>query len=292
MNQSQSDRPSLADTGWQQGSFLPAEASVNPTMWVHHREQLDAKAAKAARDQDDPFPFVRSMKSGSRFVVITQTCDVIKAADLLPQIEVARVFATFNPVVMSQARDAGSARYFLLTEADEGGWVLDYGWRTFLDKGFLVACEPDNSIVAAFDRSDEARLSGWLGRRNGRPALSDEDVAVICDPIRRRFERLFDEEPASAARYAAEFIEFRFRREEDGTVTIFLLSAKDSPDELLALEVMDLLKEAIPTLVVRLASDKISYATFTKADELSTEQIDLYWASYEEGDRIGPVPTP
>ena len=259
-------------------------------MWVHPDEQFDSKAVKGARSQDAPFLFARSMKAGSRLAVISQTCDVIKPAELLPQVEVARVFLTSNPVVLAQASDAGSARYFLLAKASEGGWVLDYGWRAFLEKGFLVACTPDDSLLAHFERSDEARLSGWLGRRNGRPALDDADVADICDPIRRRFERLLEEERETAIRYAEEFIEFRFRREADGSVTIFLLSAKEQPDELLALEVMDLLKEAIPSVAARLSSDKISYATFTKADELSTEQIDLYWASYDEGESIGLVP--
>jgi hypothetical protein len=35
---------------------------------------------------------------------------------------------------------------------------------------------------------------------------------------------------------------------------------------------------------------KRSYHTFTKADELSTEQLDLEWASYEEGEPAGLLP--
>lgn len=286
--------PNLAETDWQQGSLLPVAAPVTPTMWVHDERQLEPKALRAARREQAPFNFARAQKPAERLLVISQTCDVIKPAELLPQVEVARVFGTANETVLAQARNMGSARYFRLAEAESDGewWVLDYGWRSFIDKGFLVVYEPDNSVLASFAREDEARLSTWLGRRNGRPALSDLDVEQICDPVRRRFERLHEEEPETMAPYSEEFSEFRFRREPDQTVTLFLLSPKADPDPLVTLEVMDVLREAITEVPVQFASDKVSYSTFTKADELSTEQIDLYWASYEEGTATGEIPPP
>ena len=41
---------------------------------------------------------------------------------------------------------------------------------------------------------------------------------------------------------------------------------------------------------VTIDAAKRSYHSFTKADEISTEQLDLEWASYEEGEPVGALP--
>lgn len=282
--------PTLSRSAWQQGSMLPAGTAIAPSVWAHHRSQLDAKVSKQVQGATGPRLVERALKAKDRFVVISQTCDVIKAPDLLAQVEVARVFTTTDSVVLAQARNFGSARYFLVNDDRDRPLIVDYGWRTLLDKGFLVECDPDNTCVDRWTAEQSATFTRWLGRRNGRPALSDLDVAEICDPIRRRFERLQAEEAVAAARYSEEFAEFRYRREADGTITLFLLSPKAAPDELLALELMDVLQEALGALKPRLASDKLSYFKFTKADELTTEQVDLFWASHEESEIHGALP--
>ena len=78
---------------------------------------------------------------------------------------------------------------------------------------------------------------------------------------------------------------WRYRREQNGSLTLYPLSPEPEPDELLTLEVGDFLVEAIkPTFpgTIAIATGHRSYHTFTKADELSTEQIDMEWASRDE----------
>lgn len=62
---------------------------------------------------------------------------------------------------------------------------------------------------------------------------------------------------------------------------------------MLALEVGGLLAEVLEPIhgAVTIDPAKRSYHTFTETDELSTEQLDLEWASYEEGEPAGLLPT-
>lgn len=282
--------------GWQQGSLLPASAAPPSIYWAHAAEQASrpAKSAvKVARQQasgdlDGYVPAERSVRAGERAVVISHSCDLVKSAASMPQVELARVFETDNPAVMAEAENLGSSRYFRLDDGSVSrALVLDYTWRTFADKGLLDVYEPENDHLASPER--RKALARWLGRRYARPVLEDEDVASVADPVRLRWQALVAEEPETAAKYSAEFSEFRFRRDQAG-VTLFVLSPKREPDVVMALEVAGLLAAALePRHSAVHVSEVRSYHAFTKADELSTAQIDLEWASHDEGVAVGEL---
>jgi hypothetical protein len=219
-------------------------------------------------------------------MVITQSCDILKPPEQLGQIEVARVFTTTNATVIAEAQDFGSARFFRVNDpTEETAWVLDYGSRALLDKGVLAAFIADNSVLDALDEERRKTLARWLGQRYSRPAVPDEDYPVITEPVRDAWKQLLDEEPETAQRYSREYAEWRYRREEDGSLTIYILSPREQPDEVTALEVVSFLIEALASVYpghVRVAIDKRSYYTFTKADELTTEQINMEWASRDK----------
>jgi hypothetical protein len=290
----------LRETAWRQGSLLPRGIATPPTLWAHPARQ-GVKAARSeiavARRQGSevtaPRIATRAFREDERLVVISQTCDILKAPEVLPQVEAALAITTATAEIIDEALNLGSARFRLLqTHASGEAVVLDYAWRTFLDKGFLLECEPDNTIVDGYDVADIKTLARWLGRRYARPVLGDADVRDIADPVRDRWAQLRRDEPESALRYSREYPEFRFRRESHGGLTLFVLSAQEEPDEMLGLEVAGLLAEVLEPIhgTVTVDPGKRSYHTFTKADELSTEQIDLEWASYEEGAETGVLP--
>ena len=292
-------REALEATVWQQGSLLPSPTATPPILWAHPTSQ-GVKAARSAinaearrREVTAPLVARREFREGERLVVISQTCDILKPPDQMPQVEAALVISTSKSAVITDALDLGSARFRLMCHNGDGtALVLDYAWRTFLDKGFLVECEPDNSIVDGFSDDERKTFARWLARRYGRPVLSDKDVVEIADPVRDRWKQLRDDEPEVARRYTEAFPEFRFRREPDGGLTLFILSTDPDPDTMLALEVIGLLTDVLEPIhgTVTVDTAKRSYHTFTKADELSTEQLDLEWASYEEGEPLGALP--
>jgi len=129
---------------WEQGSLVPEQAGALPMLtWSHPRTQA-LKAAKKAvaaerqrtkADLHEPFSVPRSPRQGDRLVVITHTCDIVKDAESFPQVEVARVFTTDNTTVITESHNRESARYFRLNPIDETpALILDFRWRTFLDK--------------------------------------------------------------------------------------------------------------------------------------------------------------
>lgn len=277
---------------WEQGSLLPESATVLPLQWVHP----DSPATKTAKgavtnarrraEATAPLPVAGPGKQGDRMMVISQSCDIVKPAGELPQVEVARVFSTDKPRTIAQAQDFGSARYFRVNvPAEPIAAILDYGQRALLDKGFLSAVEPDNTLLDAFTEEQHRTLAAWLGRRYSRPAVPDEDYPVITGPVREAWKQLVETDAETAQRVNREYAEWRYRREDDGSLTIYILALSDEPDAMTALEVSDFLTQTLGPVYpgpVRVATNKRSYATFTKADELSTEMIDMEWASRDE----------
>jgi hypothetical protein len=277
---------------WEQGSLLPERTTVLPLQWVHpdHPATKTARGAVTAASRrgevTEPFPVPGPGKQGDRMMVITHSCDIVKPPGELPQVEVARVFNTDKPRTIAQAQNFGSARFFRVNDAAEPvAAILDYGQRALLEKGFLSAVEPDNTLLDAMSEEQRQTLAAWLGRRYSRPAVPDEDHLVITGPIREAWNELVETDPDTAARFNREYAEWRYRREADGSLTIYILALSDQPDQLTALEVSDFLTQTLEPVYpgpVRVAGDKRSYATVTKADELSTEMINMEWVSRDE----------
>lgn len=285
---------------WQQGSLLPEGIAVGPSQWVHpdtdktKTVRKDIRRANPALDGTElstPVVAAGHVKPGERLMVVTQTCDLTKPADQLPQLEVARVFRTANQRIVAQAQDFGSARYFRLNDAAEPeAVVLDYGQRALLEKGFVQVESPDNELVDAWEATRGKTLARWLAQRYGRPAIPDEDYDLITQPVRDAWQFLPDEQ---ADAFNREYAEWRYRREDDGSLTLYILAVGPEPDELVALELIDFLTQAIGKVFpfpVRVASDRRSYHSFTKADELATEQIYMEWASH--GDALADAALP
>lgn len=283
---------SNGELSWEQGSMLPNGLGVLPLQWVHPAEPATRVARGAVKDAArrgdviEPFPVRGPHKHGDRMMVITHSCDLVKPASELPQVEVARVFETTNQRTIIQAQDFGSARYYRVNDpTEEIAAVLDYGQRALLEKGFLKAVEPDNSLREMWSQEERKTMARWLGQRYSRPAILDEDYELITRPVRYAWQELVDEKPETAKTYNREYSEWRYRREADGSLTLYILSPRANPDEITALEVVDFLTQALAPIYpgdVSVAGDHRSYHTFTKADELSTEQISMEWVSRDE----------
>lgn len=152
---------------------------------------------------------------------------------------------------------------------------------------------PDNRLLERFTDEQRKTLGRWLGQRYSRPAVPDADYELITRPIREAWTQLLADEPEAAQRFNVEYAEWRYRREGDGSLTIFVLSPTEQPDPVTALEVTDFLTQALDGVYpgpVAVATDKRSYATFTKTDELTTEQLSMEWTSHDEGDEDAALP--
>lgn len=115
--------------------------------------------------------------------------------------------------------------------APAGVWVVD----SKRYKGKVAVSNP--LLVGGWDVPQRERLARWLGQRYSRPAIPDEDYEQITSPVRDAWKKLVEDEPGIAAQYNRTFSEWRYRREEDGSLTLYVLSPEREPDAVLALEV-------------------------------------------------------
>ncbi len=286
-------REQLVATGWDQGSLFPADFHP-PIAGIAHRQTQGLRQARntAGRlereDGETPetFPFVREPRDGDRLALLTQRCDVVKDPGEFPLVEAALAVTPENAHVIAEASNLGSARYFRLSPRNEDGpvTVLDFRWRMQLDKGVLLEIAPDNSLLG--DSDQRFSLARWLGRRYQRPVLSDHDTKTISQPIREAWTSLLETAPFQARAFTEAFPEVRFRK-EGGTLTVLVVSLDREIDQRLGLEFGNFLASALEDFHAEVKVSLVSYDSFSMSEYVRSEQLDMEWASYDEGETVG-----
>jgi hypothetical protein len=285
------DRDSLDARGWRQGSLLPATAPVRPAVWISDQEQGWSKARKDASararrgELSSPYLYERPSKQSDRFALISQECDVLKPPDEFPIVEFALVFETLSDAVIQEANSLTSARYFRLSDQTADGpiAILDYRFKAQAEKGVLVEHAPDNALVSNMSEARCAVLRGWLGRRLGREAVSDEDTLRIVEPIRSAWKALTEEQSELASEWGHLTSELRFRRTEGPRLRLYIIThdQMDAGDPDL-LEMADWVVQQISWSESLIDLTITSEWVMTVAEHRATQEIDLAWASYEE----------
>ena len=284
-------REALLASGWQQGSLLPADTCVSAVAWIndesqgHQKARKDAASRRRAGKLDGPYVYERATRPTDRMVLITQDCDIVKSPDEFPYVEFALVLETQKDGVVGEADTLTSARFFRMGDPGDGPpvRVLDVRFKAQADKGFLVTTPPDNTLLATMTERRRAALRIWLGRRLGREAVSDDDSRRIVEPVRSAWKQLCADSPERAQDWAAMTSELRFRH-ADGRLRLYAVTHEGidpaNPD---VLEMLSWIVEAIdwPSLSVDLTIT--SEWTMTIGEHKTTQEIDLAWASYEEG---------
>ena len=288
-------REALKQKDWQQGSLLPAASPIKPAIWVSDKEQGWTKARKDAKDRarrdgklTDPYIYERPPKPSDRLALISfQACDVLKPADEFPIVEFALVLETSTEAVIREADSLTSARYFRLGDPDghPPARIMDVRFKAQADKGVLVEHDPDNTLVSQMPHPRRGVFREWLGRRLGREAVPDEDSNLIVEPIRSAWKELSAEKPDLAGRWGAMTSELRFRRAEDSRLRLYIITheAMDSSDPDL-LEMTNWIVDTIDWPEGRVDITVTDVWEITVGEHRTTHEIDLAWASYEEGE--------
>ncbi|NNJ12586.1 hypothetical protein EKD04_019860 [Chloroflexales bacterium ZM16-3] len=164
----------LLTLGWQQGTVFAAPAL--PVMY----HKLNAEDRR-------PIPANRSPKNSERFIVISQDCDIKSSQE--PYIEALLCMVTSESLIR-KLLDAKSARWFTIDEKQR--LVAQAKYRVLLEKEILLSLTP-----APWPSSLERRLRfiTWLGRRYDRPALPDDIVEQLQQPLERVLSRINEEHP-------------------------------------------------------------------------------------------------
>lgn len=280
-------REALIASGWQQLSLLPEGTELPHVAWIHHEHRGSTKARRAANAQlqergelHEPFVHDRPPGDGDRLVVVTQRCDLVKTPNDFPFVEVAKASWSDNDRTLDAAARKTSAVQFLLTERGRApGLVLDARFRVHLEKGFLAAHQPDNSILDAMPPARRRDFEIWMGLRYSRPTVPEQDMATIVGPIRAGWVDLDD---VVAARWRDRFAELRYVHTGGELKLIAVTFEPVGQDDIDGLELLDWMREQVaehhPDPDLRLTS----YFDMTRAEELASTEIDLHWVSFEE----------
>ncbi len=119
------------------------------------------------------------------FVVVSQTCDVIRDPADRPWVEVAAL-TEVSPEVLRQVRRARRPRYVFVPALEERRLVGDLDLVMTVEKNCLCEWERVRGCVT----TREARRFAWsVARKRGRPAFPDDFVETVRDLLGRIREK-------------------------------------------------------------------------------------------------------
>ncbi len=179
----------LYAAGWDQGVLLPPltrSIVFEPTSVLSKLARAAAAAPPFNQSGSVPHGVASGIVAGKndRFVIATQTCDLVAGPNIEPNIVAMRAFLTDNPKTIRNA-GGNSSREFLLDPAR--GLVVDATVQILVEKPLLLSLLPE---PGAPDAERRRRFARWLGHRFDRPVLDDEVVKAVTQPILENLARM------------------------------------------------------------------------------------------------------
>ena len=120
------------------------------------------------------------------YVLLTQDCDVVRAADTEPTVSVAPLMLRDVEAWRDLIRNGYSSREWAYPSEkftgipDGKALVVDLAWTTSLLKGSLTA--PGVSALRPLTGPTKADFAEWLAARAGRVPFPDDVVTKVLDP--------------------------------------------------------------------------------------------------------------
>jgi hypothetical protein len=204
------------------------------------------------------------------WVVLTQRCDLVRAYQIEPLVELARAAPVSDQRILEQAR-SNSPRYVLLAERPDGAWVIDLRRRAWLPKHLL----PEHAAVQPLTNARAVkRLRLRLGQRYWRDPVPDDIVRDVQSPLREAIRRR-----QARVRRAGYFSEWLGIRDGDKVLLLAILGeGKDRREAEVALD--ELLADLRPEVRERLAPessvvgvDDISFGLWLDAFKFDFDEI-------------------
>ncbi len=169
---------SLLDRGWRQGALFSA-----PSACFTWNALSDPGADEPIIQQH------RKTRSGEKFIVITQDCDISALEQQEPYVEALLCKIYKNREFLSKI-GRNSARWFVINF--DTGTVAESKYRLQFAKQVLSALTPEPSPGSPKRFEQFIR---WLARRYDRPAIPDAIVDAFQRPVEQVFNLLVEEQP-------------------------------------------------------------------------------------------------
>ncbi len=218
LRESRSIPKSLLDIGWQQGALFSA-----PSAYFTWNDLSSSSPGDAIIQQR------RKMKSGEKFVLITQDCDITASEEQEPYVE-ALLCKTYRNREFLSKIDRNSARWFVIDF--DTGLVAESKYRVQFAKQVLRMLTPE--LWPGSSKYLE-RFIRWLARRYDRPAIPDSIVESFQRPVEDVLARLDQERPDVGAIFTRAVHEVRISlpttEDPPFNLQLVLLLRSDGPSE-------------------------------------------------------------
>jgi hypothetical protein len=276
----------LVDTGWQQGSMFSLAGAQIPFLELEPSNDTGLVVSGTV------------LGSADRLIVASQTCDILVDAGKEPYVE-----ALLCEEWSADSRLAtiiNSTRWFRLSL--DGHLVACAASRVLISKLCLLEIRPD-----PFPGSPErlGKFSYWLARRYERPALPNNVVKGLANPLQRTLLGLWKQNPELARLFSQTVQQIRigYLEDEDGTEPgvprlhiVFLLAAEHgglTADQADAIEAVygDIQERAASADLVRVESHEVvAEEDISLRDYFDTHPVFLDELTYEGDEIVGAEP--
>lgn len=211
----------------------------------------------------------RKPRSGEKFVVISQTCDIKAKKGDEPYIEALLCSREKNVTYLARV-DRNSARKFVIST--DMNLVAEAKYRVLLDKDMLdiLAPEPWPGTAERYNR-----FVRWLARRFDRPALPDKMVEAFQIPVENILKQIDEESPTIGMAFSQAVYELRVNMPENEeppyTLSLLMMCKQDelSIEEADAISyVFDIIHSNLDTSIIHLDPEK----RFLTDEEISLKE--------------------
>jgi hypothetical protein len=138
--------------------------------------------ATEIQDGGDPLANIASTVPG--FVVISQTCDLVRSSGERALVQVAALVSV-DPATVEETKRGFRPRYAYIPEVEEQGLVADLTAIMTIEKSVLIQMPGGTRVRGCPTDTDARRFAEALTRSLGRFAFPDDFVAAI-KPVQKR----------------------------------------------------------------------------------------------------------
>jgi hypothetical protein len=181
--QSNEDELALPDS-WQQGDII--ELDGLPFMYLADLRNPTLSASKEFIGNqtigDGENPYAAISVDVKKFVVISQTCDLVRTFSKSPTIQLAALEKVSKDQLANSKRRT-SIRYLFLPTLEHELYVADLDKIVTVEKAVLLAVDLKTKICAVGSDDEAQVLSDDIARKFTRFAFPD-DFSLACSPIR------------------------------------------------------------------------------------------------------------
>lgn len=210
---------------WQQGDVILAPEALSFVHWAELGNPLSETAKEVAGDETSGLDVVVSDVSG--FVIVTQTCDLVRDAAKRPYVELAPIIEAANEADYKQICKLAQPRYVAIPALAEKRIVADLDRVMTIEKPVLAGFKRVQGLRNDAERRQFARA---LARKLARAALLDAFVECFR-PVADHLKAVFKKTDAEAKHLDA-IKEIRAKPEPAWdsakvSITIYLFKAEE-----------------------------------------------------------------